>query len=177
MRSYAADVCAWLLIPAATAVAQQPARHTITHEDVWMMKRVGAPVVSPDGRAILFSTMTYPGALTDSANRAAASERKGHKYVARVFESSPIRIWDHWLDDRKPSLWIQPLDPGAAARDILAGTQLAKTVGFGGQLGNAGESIAATWVHDGLAIVFAGTTNRNAWTYGDVVTALYTVLA
>ena len=25
-------------------------KHPITHEDVWQMKRVGAPTVSPDGR-------------------------------------------------------------------------------------------------------------------------------
>jgi hypothetical protein len=116
--------------------------------------------------------MTYPGALTDSANRAAAAERRGHKYVARVFESSPIRIWDHWLDERRASLWIQPLDPAGPARDILAGTQLARNPGFGGQLGNAGESIAATWMADS-GVVFAVTTNRNEWTHNDVVTALY----
>ena len=104
-----------------------------------------SPHWRPDGRAILFATNIYPGALTDSANQAAAKEHKGRKYNARVFESSPIRIWDHWLDDRKASLWIQPLDPSGPARDILAGTQLVKNTGFGGQLGNAGESISATW--------------------------------
>jgi dipeptidyl aminopeptidase/acylaminoacyl peptidase len=131
-----------------------------------------SPHWRPDGRAILFSTMTYPGALTDSANRSAAAEHRGRKYNARVFESSPIRIWDHWLDDRKASLWIQPLEPSGPARDILAGTQLVKNPGFGGQLGNAGESIAATWMSDG-GVVFAVTTNRNDWTHNDVVTALY----
>jgi dipeptidyl aminopeptidase/acylaminoacyl peptidase len=136
-----------------------------------------APHWRPDGRAILFSTMTYPGALTDSANRAAASERRGHKYVARVFESSPIRIWDHWLDERRPSLWIQPLESSGPARDILAGTQLVKNPGFGGQLGTSGENIAATWMPDGSAVIFAATTNRNEWTYKDVVTALYGVSA
>lgn len=136
-----------------------------------------SPHWRPDGRAILFSTMTYPGALTDSANRVAASERRGRKYNARVFESSPIRIWDHWLDDRKPSLWIQPLDPSGPARDILAGTKIVKNAGFGGQLGNAGESISATWMPDGSAVVFAATTNRNEWTFKDVVTALYVVPA
>ncbi len=35
-------------VPAAGA--QQAARHSITHEDVWLMKRVGPPVPSPDGR-------------------------------------------------------------------------------------------------------------------------------
>src|SRR3954463_13030325 len=102
-----------------------------------------SPHWRPDGRAILFSAMTYPGALTDSANRAAAAERKGHKYVARVFESSPIRIGDPWLDERKASLWIQPLEPSEPARDILAGTQLARNAGFRGQLGTGGENISA----------------------------------
>ncbi|MFL5480060.1 MAG: TolB family protein, partial [Gemmatimonadaceae bacterium] len=266
-------VSAMVMVSVATAVGQQPSRHTITHEDVFLMKRVGSPAVSPDGKwtvfsvtepsydesktvsdlwivpsdgsatprrltstkagesgvewspdgrriafatrreddstaqiyvlniadggeatrvtnvgtgassphwspdghSILFSTMTYPGALTDSANRAAATERRGRKYVARVFESSPIRIWDHWLDERRASLWIQPLDPTGPARDILAGTQLAKNPGFGGQLGNAGESISATWLPDGTAVVFAATTNRNEWTFKDVVSSLYQV--
>ena len=136
-----------------------------------------SPHWRPDGRAILFSTMIYPGALTDSANRAAAAEHRSRKYVARVFESSPIRIWDHWLDDRKPSLWIQPLEPSGPARDILAGTDLVKGPGFGGQLGNAGEGISATWAPDGSGVVFAVTSNRNAWTYGDVLTAIYEVSA
>src|SRR2546421_8166852 len=33
--------------------AQQ--RHTITHEDIFLMKRVSAPVISPDGRSIVFN--------------------------------------------------------------------------------------------------------------------------
>ncbi|HEV7389821.1 MAG TPA: S9 family peptidase [Gemmatimonadaceae bacterium] len=136
-----------------------------------------APHWRPDGRAILFSSMIYPGALTDSANRLAAAEHRSRKYNARVFESSPIRIWDHWLDDRKPSLWIQSLDPVAPARDILTGSKLAAGGGFGGQLGNAGEGIAATWMPDGSGVVFAATANRNEWTYKDVVTALWFVPA
>jgi len=35
----------WLATPLA---AQQ--RHTITHEDVFLIKRVSAPAISPDGR-------------------------------------------------------------------------------------------------------------------------------
>ena len=136
-----------------------------------------SPHWRPDGRAILFSSMIYPGATTDSANRVAAADRRARKYVARVYESSPIRLWDRWLDDRKPSLFIQPLEPGTAARDILAGAQLVAGTGFGGQLGNAGESIGATWTPDGTGVVFAATTNRNEWTYRDVVTSLWLVSA
>ena len=38
---------------ASPLAAQQ--RHTITHEDVFLMKRISAPAISPDGRWIVFS--------------------------------------------------------------------------------------------------------------------------
>ena len=258
---------------AAPAFAQVPARHTITHEDLYLMKRVGAPSLSPDGRwvvfpvsepsyveadqasdlwivpadgsteprrltntkggeggvawspdgrriaftarregdvvaqvyvlgvsdageaqrvtslstgaatprwrpdgrAILFTSMVYPGAATDSANRAAAAEHRGRKWNARVYESSPIRIWDHWLDDRRASLFVQPLEPGAQARDILAGTRLVQGAGFRGQLGSGGEDMAAAWTPDGSGVVFAATTTLNEWTYSDVLQSLWLV--
>ena len=274
-RCFAAALPALALAVAAPAAAQQPARHTITHEDVWLMKRVGGPALSPDGRwvvfsvtepsyneqeqasdlwlapadgsaeprrltstrageggtawspdgrriafsarregdevaqiyvldvaqggesqrvtslstgasgarwrpdgrALLFSSTVYPGAATDSANRAAAAEHRARKYIARVFESSPIRLWDHWLDDRRPSLFVQPLEPGAPARDLLAGSALVASAGFGGQLGNSGEDLAAAWTPDGSGVVFAATANRTEWTYNDVVQALWLVPA
>jgi dipeptidyl aminopeptidase/acylaminoacyl peptidase len=264
------------LLPLAPLAAQNaPARHTVTHEDIWLMKRVGAPVISPDGRsvvfsvtepsyneadqssdlwlvptdgsaeprqltntkggeggvawspdsrriafsarregddasqiyvmdiarggeaqrvtsgstgaagarwrpdgrAILFTGMVYPGASSDSANRAAAAEHRARRYNARVYESSPTRLWDHWLDDRRPSLFVQPLEPGAAARDLLAGSQLVAQRGFGGQLGASGEDIAATWTPDGAAVVFEATSNRTDWAFADVIQSLWMVSA
>src|SRR2546422_11194052 len=51
MRSIHILACLiWLVSPPG---AQQ--RHTITHEDVFLMKRVGSPAISPDGRWIVFS--------------------------------------------------------------------------------------------------------------------------
>src|SRR5213080_322194 len=41
----------------APLAAQQ--RHTITHEDIFLMKRVSSPVISLDGRSIVF-TVTEP---------------------------------------------------------------------------------------------------------------------
>src|SRR5438477_6787345 len=35
------------------------AKNPITHEDVWLMKRVGAPIPSPDGKWVVFS-LTEP---------------------------------------------------------------------------------------------------------------------
>src|SRR6266436_905527 len=134
-----------------------------------------SPLWRPDGKAILFSSMIYPGATTDSANRAAAAERKGRKYNARVFDASPIRLWDHWLDERRPHLFVQALEPGAQAKDLLAGSQLVQGAGFGGQLGTSGEDLAAAWTPDGSGVVFAATMNRTDWTHGDVVQALWLV--
>ncbi|OGT96362.1 MAG: hypothetical protein A3I79_05730 [Gemmatimonadetes bacterium RIFCSPLOWO2_02_FULL_71_11] len=255
------------------AAAQQPTRHAITHEDVWLMKRIGAPVVSPDGRwavfsvtepsytdaetssdlwivptdggaeprrltatrglesgagwspdsrriafsarregddasqiyvldiaqggeaqrvtslstgagapkwrpdgrAILFVSTIYPGAATDSANRAEAAGRRGRKWNARVYDGFPIRNWDRWLDDRRPSLFVQPLEPGAQARDLLAGTRLAALPGFGGQFGDGSETIGAAWTPDGGGVVFAATTNRNEAAFAEVTTSLWLV--
>jgi dipeptidyl aminopeptidase/acylaminoacyl peptidase len=47
------------------AQAQDAAKHAITHEDVWLMKRVGGPVPSPDGRWVVFA-VTEP-AYNDSS--------------------------------------------------------------------------------------------------------------
>jgi dipeptidyl aminopeptidase/acylaminoacyl peptidase len=135
------------------------------------------PLWRPDGKAILFTSMIYPGAATDSANRAAAAERRARKYSARVYDASPIRLWDHWLDDRRPHLFVQLLEPNAQARDLLDGSQLIQGAGFGGQLGTGGEDLAAAWTPDGSGIVFAATSNRTDWTHGDVVQTLWRVSA
>ncbi|MGH7517329.1 MAG: S9 family peptidase [Gemmatimonadales bacterium] len=47
------------------AKAQDAPKHPVTHEDIWLMKRVGAPVPSPDGRWVVF-TLTEP-AYDDSS--------------------------------------------------------------------------------------------------------------
>ena len=46
---FAIYATAILLLAVCAANAQAPAKKPITHETLWMMKRVGAPVVSPDG--------------------------------------------------------------------------------------------------------------------------------
>ena len=43
------------LLVSSTVLAQT--RRPITHEDVWLMKRVGAPVPSPDGKWVVFSVI------------------------------------------------------------------------------------------------------------------------
>jgi dipeptidyl aminopeptidase/acylaminoacyl peptidase len=55
-RLLATAALACLLAPLASA-AESAVKKPITHETLWMMKRVGAPVVSPDGKWVVYSVV------------------------------------------------------------------------------------------------------------------------
>jgi dipeptidyl aminopeptidase/acylaminoacyl peptidase len=50
----------------SVAAADPPRVSPITHEALWMMKRVGSPVVSPDGKSVIYS-VTEPSYVADKA--------------------------------------------------------------------------------------------------------------
>ena len=51
-RTFIAIALAMLSVRAVAA--DPPAKHPITHEDMWLMTRVSGPEASPDGRWIVF---------------------------------------------------------------------------------------------------------------------------
>ncbi len=53
LRRRIALLAACLLTPLLAGAAVSAAKQPITHEALWMMKRVGTPVVSPDGRWVV----------------------------------------------------------------------------------------------------------------------------
>ncbi|HUD93507.1 S9 family peptidase [Sphingobium sp.] len=121
----------------------------------------GNPQWRPDGQAILFESQVYPGAMDVDANAKAAADRKARKFNMRVYEHFPIRYWNDWLDDKRPSLWVQSLAEGAAPRDIMSPTKLAQAEGFGGNAKNEGGStLSPAWSPDGKEIIFIATTER-----------------
>ncbi len=63
-RILAMMACA--LAPAASMAEVSAAVKPITHQALWMMKRVGSPVVSPDGRWVVYS-VAEPSYETDKA--------------------------------------------------------------------------------------------------------------
>jgi len=117
---------------------------------------------SPDGKMLLFTSGVFPGVTSEEESKRIAEERKKRKYNARVYDTFPIRYWDKWLEDVQPHLFVQPLDtPGAAARDLFAGTKLAAQRGFGGRRTDTGEEhLDGVWAADGQSVVFSATTNR-----------------
>ena len=134
-----------------------------------------SPQWRPDGKALLFVSSVYPGAKDDETNKKIAAERKAQKHKARVYDSFPIRHWDKWLEDTKPHLFVQTLEPEAKASDLLAGTKFVGESGFGGSLGTSGEEIHAVWAPDGQSIVFVATRNRNVSAYAASNTLLYRI--
>ncbi|HET8644613.1 MAG TPA: S9 family peptidase, partial [Vicinamibacteria bacterium] len=91
-----------------------------------------APQWSPDGKWLLFQTSAWPGAADMEANKKAAAERKDAKSKVRVYETFPIRRWDRWLDEARPRVYVMPAEGEGAPRDLLAGSRLAASPGFGG---------------------------------------------
>jgi len=136
-----------------------------------------APKWRPDGQAILFETSVYPGAFDDDANRKIALERKALKSNVRIYDHSPIRFWNRWLDDRRPTIMIQTLEPGAKAIDILSRTEFARSDGFGGDLNDGGETLSPIWSPDGQDVVFIATHQKANAAHGHVNFQIYRLSA
>src|SRR5690242_2321447 len=134
-----------------------------------------SPQWSPDGKSLLFVINVYPGAADDEANKRVAAERKAQKYRVRVYDKFPIRNWDKWVDDTQAHLFVQAAQPGAKAKDLLAGTKLVSEPGFGGRLSDSGDDLDAIRTPEGDAMVFVATTNRNTAAYADTNTSLFKV--
>src|SRR6266853_73654 len=136
-----------------------------------------SPAWRPDGRAILSTSLVYPTTADDAANKRAAADRKDQKYKVRAYDSFPVRYWDRWLDDRQIHVFVQSVDQPSAPKDLLAGTTLVKSPGFGGRRLDSGEELDAVWAPDGASIVFAATTNRTSAAFETVHIGLYQVPA
>jgi dipeptidyl aminopeptidase/acylaminoacyl peptidase len=135
------------------------------------------PLWRPDGKAMLFESFVYPNAPDDAANKKIAADIQDRKYNVRTYEHFPVRFWNHWLDERQPTILVQSLEPGASAKDILSPTAFAKTDGFSGRETISSVTLAPLWSPDGREVVFTATTEHWNAAFAHVAHHLYRLSA
>jgi dipeptidyl aminopeptidase/acylaminoacyl peptidase len=72
---------------------------------------------------------------------------------------------------------VQTAQPGAKAKDLLAGTKLVSERGFSGRVSDSGEELDPVWTPEGDGIIFVASTNRDAAAYADTNTSLFRIAA
>lgn len=156
----AAAIAGCLLAPFAVRAQSAAAVKPITHETLWMMKRVGAPIVSPDGKWVVFSVVepSYENDKTVSdlwlvpadgqkAPRRITNTRAAEAGVAWSPDSGSLAFSTKRETDDAEQIYILNLAEGGEARrltDISTGATNPK------------------WRPDGNAILFESFVYPNA---------------
>src|SRR5690348_13381050 len=115
------------------ALSAPPAKTPITHEKLWMMKRVGAGVVSPDGRWVVFpvlepayeqdkevSDLWVTAADGSSPPRRLTHTRAPEKGVAWSPDSRAIAFSTKREGDEAEQIYILDLAAGGEARRLTS---------------------------------------------------------
>lgn len=79
------------------------------------------PVISPDGKKILFVSEVYPDCLTDDCNKQKEEEKEKSKVKAKIFDNLMIRHWNRWRDEKRSHLFILNLET-KEIKDITEGS-------------------------------------------------------
>ncbi|MBK6598800.1 MAG: S9 family peptidase [Proteobacteria bacterium] len=122
-----------LLLVFATAAAAQDSKRAITHEDLWLMKRVGAPQPSPDGRWLVVP-VTDPAydqskvmsdlwlIATDGRTpaRRLTSTRRGEAGVVWSDDSKRIAFSTQRDGDDAPQIYLLDLSAGGEAQRLTS---------------------------------------------------------
>src|SRR2546429_9133585 len=126
MRQLSLLSCATALLCAPLAAQQ---RHTITHEDVFLMKRIGSPAISPDGRWVVFSvtepSYTEGDQISDlwlvptdgsAEPRRLTNTKGGESGVAWSPDSRRIAFGARREGDDVPQIYVLDLSGGGEAQ-------------------------------------------------------------
>jgi dipeptidyl aminopeptidase/acylaminoacyl peptidase len=88
-----------LAVPAAFAAEAPAPKKPITHEALWMMKRVGTPVVSPDGKWVVFSVVEPSYETDKSVSDLWLVPADGHEPARRITHTKAAEDDVAWSPD------------------------------------------------------------------------------
>ena len=90
------------------------------------------PLVSPDGKQLVFTSEVYPECGADDAcNTRKLVEEKSGKVQARIYTALLYRHWTHWQGNRRSHILVSPL-AGGPARDLTPGSRDVPPFSLGG---------------------------------------------
>ena len=152
---------AFLSLAALTASAADAAsRKPITHEALWMMKRVGAPVVSPDGKWVVYS-VAEPAYVADQAvNDLWLVPTDGSKVPRRITNTKAAEDGVSWSPDSGSIAFATKREGDDVAQiyvlDIAQGGEARRLTNVSTGAENP------QWRPDGKAILFESSVYPNA---------------
>jgi dipeptidyl aminopeptidase/acylaminoacyl peptidase len=144
----------------AAVEAQAPVLRSIAHEDVWLAKRMGAPVLSPDGTRAVFSVTEPAYSAADQSTDLWIVETDGSALPRRLTSSRGAESGVAWSPDGGRLAFSARRDGDDMAQiyvlDLAGGGEAQRVTSI--QTG----ARAPRWRPDGGAILFTSTLFRDA---------------
>ena len=114
----------------------------------------------------------WPGATDEESEPQSRTGSQERKSKVRIYDTFPIRNFDHWIEESKTHLWLVDVDGRIGKRAASSvGLLLWLGPGFGG------DALAAVWAPDGQSVVFVATENDTVAARAAVASHLWQVSA
>ncbi len=137
-------------------------KKAITHESMWMMKRVGTPEVSPDGKWVVFSVQEPSYDEKDVINDLWLAPADGNVAPRKITSGKAGESGYQWSPDSKTLAFVARRDGEEASQIYLLNI---KNGGEAQRFTNISTGASApNWSPDGKSILFSSSVYPGAFT-------------